>query len=201
MPQNIVGLSTWTDPVVMPADTDPADLIFVKEAVQGLADRDQFLLDLFTPPVVSRTWAAIPSAAWVDTPGDWTFNGSTQKWTSATDSTRLCYPLPKLPAGATIQSIVANLVPGAARATSGNRIKVNLRYHTRLAGDAFVGSSVRDDGGATLQDVTQSGIATVIDDAYFYYVEITGGNTGSTAADVINGVAVTFDDPSPRIFP
>ena len=45
MPQNITDASTWTTPIVMPTDTDPADLTYIAMAVQGLANRTLELAD------------------------------------------------------------------------------------------------------------------------------------------------------------
>lgn len=57
MPQNIIDVSTFTDPIVAPVDGDPAAAASVVTAIQGLANRTAWLEDLNTPSLFDvNTW-------------------------------------------------------------------------------------------------------------------------------------------------
>jgi hypothetical protein len=52
MPVNITDVDTFTDPIVAPADSDPADRTYVITIAQGLANRTRWLknlVDIITP--------------------------------------------------------------------------------------------------------------------------------------------------------
>lgn len=47
MPQNITDVDEFTDPIVMPADADPANLTYITTLTQGLANRTRNLRNVY----------------------------------------------------------------------------------------------------------------------------------------------------------
>ena len=113
---------------------------------------------------------------------------------------------PLLPTGAVLTGVDALVEPGAARATEPNRMRLRVfradysawpsaPTRTQLGSDDF------DDGTATLQVLSVSGLAEAIDrSAEALFVEIRAGNDAGTNADNLRGFRIHFTDPGPRNF-
>ena len=54
MPVNITDVPTFTDPIVIPADSDPADRTYIVTLAQGLSNRTRYLADSLDGVIVSR---------------------------------------------------------------------------------------------------------------------------------------------------
>lgn len=62
MPVNVTDVDEFTDPIVGPADSDPADRTYVMTIAQGLANRTRSLLnDIVYPTQVARARTYLPA--------------------------------------------------------------------------------------------------------------------------------------------
>ncbi len=121
---------------------------------------------------------------------------------ATTNGVAMYADLLNLPAGCVITSVRVALEPGEARATSGNRMQVQLfRYipntGTFLTTITASGSAVTDDGNAAAQLVTLSPTYTVIATEWLA-VRVVAGNTAASFNDALYWVEVTYTDPGPR---
>lgn len=158
MPQNITDASTWTTPIVMPADTDPADLAYIETAVQGLANRTTYLKaerDRMAPYIggaagtdeweyeTPKTRVVMLSLAsgFIYTANTSSSGANTvdphwalityEEMRSRRDFGNIIFPLnPVLVQGCDILRVRAVVDPGTSRATAGNRMKVTLKKTT-----------------------------------------------------------------------
>lgn len=77
--QNVTDVDAWTAPVVVPADTDPADATYVRTAAQGLANRTRYTLARMSGQILGKPtlyctasggttfgWDALPQIALPD---------------------------------------------------------------------------------------------------------------------------------------
>jgi hypothetical protein len=107
------------------------------------------------------------------------------------------------PLGATLTQVRAVVLPGAARATSGNRMQVTPKTHLLQSTPAFVGgaaTAVADSGAASLQFVT----CAIGSDARFvhtldrtYRVDVAAGNDGGTNFDKVYALEITYSITGP----
>jgi len=150
MPQNITDVSAFTDPIVIPADSDAADLTYIETALQGLANRTRFMISKIGGTAGTDEWlyptakervilismAGAKSA--IDhnaTSGLVTVNHhwdqlTTDEWRSRKDSGSLLIPLnPYLVQGCDILRVRAIVASGADRAGA-NRMSIALKKVT-----------------------------------------------------------------------
>ena len=151
MPQNLTDTSTYTTPIVIPADTDAADLTYIETMAQGLANRTRSLADkiggvsgvdewLYPSPktrVVLVSMADAVSA--IDhnaTSGLVTVNHhwdlvTTQEWRSRKDFGALLVPLNSyLVQACDLLRVRVVADPGVAGRAGGNRMSVTLKKVT-----------------------------------------------------------------------
>lgn len=167
MPVNIVDVSTFTDPIVAPADSDPADRTYVLTIAQGLANRTRFLNDKYD--VVGRV--LLPSGAVFDkyfslldavAISGWNTTNSFE-WVSTANAAEMVWEIrPHFSPLAVISQIGVLVDPGAARApggsyTIGDTMQIELRKSVHVF---TVGTPTRtvsthdtdeDDGTSNLQ--------------------------------------------------
>lgn len=150
MPLNITDSSTFTDPIIAPADSDPADATYVRTIAQGLANRTRFMISkiggaagtdewLYPTPkerVVLISMADAKSA--IDhnaASGSVTVNHhwdliTTNEWRSRKDFGTLLVPLNQyLIQGCDILRVRAIVASGADRAGA-NRMSIALKKVT-----------------------------------------------------------------------
>lgn len=98
--------------------------------------------------------------------------------------------------GTEIASIDVRILPGAARATVGNRITIELYQRSTLitaASATLMWTTVTDDGTATAQTCTLTGTAIGWADGYLYFLRIRAGNDGgSHLGDIIGGIKINI---------
>jgi len=218
MPANITDVSTFTDPIVMPADTDAADLTYIETAVQGLANRTRAIADLLgnVDAANERTIALgdmrpINSSSGVYDPG----------WTLVTDGTGYCYwvaealsrwilvPLNAyLRHGQVLTNVRVMVKPGESRATAGDRMSARLFSQQ----PAFVGVGIGGNpptptaitatvnetaagtasNGIDLESALGAGHTVVLEGlaAVEYYLLIKSGNTLVGTLDALHGVKI-----------
>lgn len=202
MPENITDVSTFTDPIVVPADSDPADRTYVLTLAQGLANRTRRLANLLGGANGSGNWAypsprarttAVPLTSGISGSGAWSWNGSA--WSAAGVGNLLWLPI-ALPFGAELEKIVAVVTPAGVStfragletiAISGGGLTITP---TTTYGSASVGL-VREKISYT------PGSPVVVDNsANAYNVRIASG----TAGDLVEYVWIEWTDPGPRNF-
>lgn len=110
-----------------------------------------------------------------------------------------------LRSGMVITGIAARVKPGAARATSGNRVGFEPNYWTGdgTAGTQtiFGGSIVRDDGTTNWQSLSVTGLSHTVDrSANRYVIRMYGGNDAATNNDNLSHFVLTVTDAGPRNF-
>ena len=227
MSQNITDVDTFTNPIVIPADSDPADLTYIETMAQGLANRTRYLnerLNESTPPTRTIFIGAMHAQIQVSTTPtpQWstvvTGSSPTKGYLlgSKNNGALLMFPLTQfVPSGATITQISVVVTPGAARTAQTSSPGDNGRmyieyYHNRLdtSGPAMtcVGPShaVEDAGGTSLQLITMSSISELIQAdqqagySFADYVMVTAGNDAGTNIDLVWGMQVIFSDPGLR---
>lgn len=230
MPQNITDASTFTEPIVMPADTDPATLTYIATAVQGLANRTRFLVPKIGGVTGTDEWlyptakervilismagakSAIDHAA---TSGTTTVDHhwnqiTTDEWRSRKNSGTLLVPLnPYLVQGCDILRVRAVVTPGAAR-VGVNRMSVNLKkvtadFTTPSAGTTLPMTSAFYDNASAAIQVIDSGAPGTIEltinrFGVDHYLAIVAGNDGGTNFDKVHAVELTVRDFGPRNF-
>jgi hypothetical protein len=109
-----------------------------------------------------------------------------------------------LPSGAQIVDIRAIVDPGAARATVGDRTKIDFFSHTPDFATPAAGSNTTiatdtDDGTATIQRLEMTSLLTTLDfSTTSYFVALKAGNDGGSNNDTFWGLEITFYDPGPR---
>lgn len=163
----------------------------------GIRITDGALLEYITPP--SRT-VLIPLSAGYATSG--TTNGS--QFANFTDNFGQLIVQLRLPQGAIVTQVRAKVDPGAARATSTDRIRLLVqRFLPDVSGTSTPSPSTiadqRDDGTGNVQTITASGLSETIDNGTTVYsVGITAGNDAATNNDRLYGIEVTYTDPGPR---
>lgn len=215
MPQNITDADTWTTPIVMPADTDPADLTYIATAVQGLANRTRFLVDKVGGTAGTGEWL------YGDTPrtklilvslGDgrpigagaatWE-QAATNSWQSAGDNKTLSFGLnPYLLDGDVIDDVEIWYGTGGAR-SAGNGMRFGLYRKAPDLGvpannpvasflllSALVGDDTSTKDSIKLGPLAYSG--EVFRDICDYEVTITSGTDGATVIDHVYAIQLTI---------
>lgn len=112
-----------------------------------------------------------------------------------------------IPAGSTLESVDVLLNPGAARATVGDRVTVDLVSQTPdfdTPAAYGVGSSIglaRDDGTSSTQVVTLAAVGEEITSLNTYQLLIySGQDAGAHASDVIYAVRLNVTEQGPSNF-
>jgi hypothetical protein len=144
---------------------------------------------------------------------EWSFKSTGGAWESVDNSGQIsCNLEDHVPTGAVVTEIVALVNPGTARATSGNRMALELRQElipfSNPSGSTGSGQTAfqRDDGTTDQQNITLDASSSIalspltIDRGaeLSYQINIIAGNDASTNIDRFYGVRVTFTDPGPR---
>ncbi len=135
------------------------------------------------------------------------WNAGASSVISAADSTDVTFHLP-LPHGAVVSKVEARIKPGAARATVGDRMLLQVASRdldwssgSVPAGAVIIGTDDRDDGTASIQTLEVGSLSVVIDNigdaSKKLFAIVTSGNTGSTQIDVLHEIRVTYTDAYP----
>jgi len=183
MPLNIVDVSTFTDPIVAPADADPADATYVRTIAQGCANRTRFLVSKIGGTAGTDEWlyptpkerVILISLAGAKSAID--HNGTsglvtvchhwdqitTDEWRSRKDFGVLLVPLnPYLIQGCDILRVRAVVTSGADRAGA-NRMSVTLKKVTADFDGPSAGAVATMAGGGPLYEAeTYTAAAQVI---------------------------------------
>lgn len=216
MPHNLTDSSAFTDPIAAPADGDNDAQASFDPAFQGLANRTRLLLDAALGGVT--TWPQtgkilrVPLELGLPIYGhDWRFNyidpfdsAARRALDAYTDSGRIVFPLSSiLRVGMTITGATILDRAAAARATSGNRVTVDLRKqeHNVVTPTVYASSSVATGTGGATADYEFTGTGTiseVVGTGFDYYLVVKAGSDASTNHDQILDVFVTVTNPGPR---
>lgn len=158
--------------------------------LEWIAQPSRTVWRTFTRATPEMTSAGVPA---------WWFDASVKLWKSRVNVAKIFRDIRgEVPAAAVITDIAVAVIPGAARATVGDRIKVDLYS------DGSLHASATDDGTTSAQsislssstspawvDLTQTAQGGV-------ELEITSGSTGAASQDRLLAFGIQFDDPGPR---
>lgn len=206
MPVNITDVSTFTDPIVAPADADPADRTYVVTIAQGLSNRTRKLWDMVGGAPGDKTIYIGPTCARYHS--SWVQGIFAYAQSGANDAALHVDLADFLPSGAVLKEVHALVKPGAARA-GGDRMlmKVFRQDLTAFPGAdptlTQLGVDQEDGGGNTRQLISQAGLTETIDrDVNAVTLQLQAGNTGGTGGqeDRFYALKIVFTDPGPRSF-
>lgn len=226
MPQNLTDTSTFTSPIVIPADTDAADLVYVESFAQGLANRTRYLANLVGGAAGTGEWVyadgsrqkkfliPLSSANPMSSGGvrDWEQEAS-NSWSSRRNVGTLIFPLNAfLLNGDTIVDVELWYGPGGAR-SAGNGMKLGLYRGqpdqmtpaSNPVSPTLLLSALYGDDSATKHHASlastfvgaTSGFPVVVTSAYDYMVIVSSGTDGSTVIDHVYMVQLTVNRPGP----
>lgn len=201
MPVNITDVDAFTDPIVIPADSDPADRTYIVTLAQGLANRTRHVKNYLEPAgvvlpapqtVVHRCTALGVTPKFTGGACEWTSVDGGQ-WRSEVNSTTLELDLTqRLPRAASITRVRARVLPGAARSGT-------ARMRLGLVGLdlSFVGAESEeayDNAAASAQwlDIDLTGAPLPVANAAMWFLQVRAGNTGGSAKDFVYGFEITF---------
>lgn len=205
MPSNITDVDTFTDPIVGPADADPADRTYLMTGLQGLANRTRRLVNMlggsgaatvertiYVGPTAFRTAASQGIFAYV--------------LLNQNDQPAFADVADFLPSGAILKSVHVLVKPGFARGAGDAMLfKLFRQQMTAFPGAdptaTQLGGDDEDDGSNGRQLVGVSGLAETIDrDVNAITVQLQAGNDAGTGGreDRIYGLKLVFDDVGPR---
>lgn len=175
MPVNVTDVSTFTDPIVIPADSDPADRTYIITLAQGLANRTRYLKDerdaiqgIVRPDLAASRgmymhaiqgtpgWDSVdptPRPGW-----NQGILGASSQGTGKAPFTFAAMPGSNLPQDCEINAVRVFLKGGVARPTSTDRMRVRVYGLQASMATALLGDE-RCDGGTTLNIVEVSGLA------------------------------------------
>lgn len=214
MPVNITDVDTFTDPIVAPADSDPADRTYVLTIAQGLANRTRNLQNRFTEndaitwrlsPWIGEGLAASASAAptWLSQVFGADPNEG-QHLVSGVDFAVRHVPISDIvPDGATVTRIKALVKPGAARVSGRMVLELfrHLQAWTAPYANSFVGP-LHDfaDNGTTDEQPIDTGIISLAIDrsAEQLVARLVAGDDAGTNRDRVLGWEIQFSGPRYR---
>lgn len=206
MPRNLVETATWSSPITVPLNGEPAQVETTDPPLQALANRskyigDRIVADEWTYPAPKTRTLRLMGIAWPTTFDGtnigWAPNGNGEDAVGFRDNVDNYLDLHKvLPEGVTITSVSFSVSPGAARAGAA-RMQLALRDESGVVAST-------DDGGAagpgyTLR--TLSGLSLVVQKnvagSARLYMQA-GDDGGSHNNDFVNFVEIVFAHPGPR---
>jgi hypothetical protein len=220
MPVNITDVDTFTDPIVAPADSDPADRTYVLTIAQGLANRTRSLVNrygtdnvpLLSPvPDITRVLSLLGGKSLTTTPGgvphwDLVSSVSGYRFESTANDGDILFPVNDALCGVsidgattfgtiTIKSVNVYWRNGAAR-TGSDRPQISLIKQTAVAGvyTSTVVDSVFGPASASPAEHSTTltlGTPQAMGHLEDYFVKVTAGNDGASNADYIYRVMVT----------
>ena len=133
MPTNLTDVSTFTDPVAVPVDSDPRNAASVETPFQALANRTRYLLNQIETAgalIVHLSPAAGLQESFGVSEWDYGIGVGDPSVDSVDNGSELHFDLAQyLPDGATITDIDIMATEGAARAL-GSRMSVSLQVQT-----------------------------------------------------------------------
>lgn len=221
MPVNITDVDTFTDPIVAPADSDPADRTYVLTIAQGVANRTRHLANRIGGAGGAGEWlypAARTRTMWV--PGidfqpshtllsaapDWNANGDVSRTSRDDALTCALNVTTSLQTGQVLTRIDLLVDPGAARG-SGSRLSAALaRYDYPTPPTAAaptlvpLASAEQASSGHALQYLVFAVSFAIARATGVFHLLVTSGNDGAHVPDVLYGAFLTFTDPGPRNF-
>lgn len=193
MPQNITDVSTFTDPIVIPADADPADLTHIETLAQGLSNRTRYLYNRVGASEVSRVVRMGAHEAATRT-GTWETDTTLSALKAKTNSrSSLIFEATAgrvLPWKGTVTSVQVQVHPGTIKEAPEAQIRASLyRVEVNPSTVAQVGSTVvAPSNTADLQLITLPGTVTINGEA------ISGNNYRLVVVvESGEGVAITND--------
>lgn len=187
MPTDLVETATFTDPIAVPVDADPANAASVETPFQGLANRTRWMVDVVARSAQGILWDL----------GTWTF--STGGHLSTADGEFIWLHAPPLPPGAEITSVDVNVDPGAAR-SSGSRMEVRLQSQAAATGAVTTHVTQEDTINTTVPHLITAtpGAPLAVDDATLrYFVAIESGTDGAHVPDRM--ISVVWHYTAPRV--
>lgn len=194
MSKVLVEVDTFTASIAVPEDGDDENALSVETPFQALANRTKNTKGRIDAWLGSAMRLIDVRAAVPDNTTEWFFNFQLG-WYSSDNTKNLSIPLGAdiLPHGSTLTAVALRVDPGAARATSGNRMALKVYKQDVTGAVTQLGSTVRDAGTSTAQLITLSGLSEVVDRAtYTYYATLTSGTDGGAHnADFCPGGTVT----------
>ena len=237
MSSPITDLLVFTDPVTVPDDADTLNAASVTAAgvgFQALADRTrnvanrtgglvgagEFLYLDGAGVAADRSRTRVISAFAMEegrlqvaavqfwTVAQFTNGGVGYSRTSQSDFARLtCDVALYLPDGSTLTNVEALVAPGAARASTANRMQISLFRQTPSFSTPAIPVTVGpinqnfDDGTTAVQVIALSSAVTeVIGRTSHVSVQIIAGNDAGTNKDDVHALRLSYDVPGPNAF-
>lgn len=197
MPVNITDVSTFTAPIVIPADSDPADRTYIETLAQGLANRTRFLHDRAGAGDATRIVRVGATRAALE--GNWTLSNQSIVALSTTRS-RATYDVTagvELPWKGSVTQVQVQVQPGTTRSDPADQMQVTLyRVEINPTIAVQVGSTVKAANTTNLQLITITETITINGEAlsgnnYRLVVLVDSGDTEATPNDSVYDVRFT----------
>lgn len=213
MPKNLTDTSAFTDPIVVPVDSDPRNSASVETGFQGLANRTRYLLNqLETDGALEVNISPIDGLQGEVGVSEWDYGAGVgdPSVDSAANGSELYFDLAKyLPAGATVTDIEVMVDEGAARSL-GSRMSVSLQVTTPTwTGSGSTSTTLylsETGGGATskifaISDGVNAGTAwtnITIDKTKLYTLVVRAGTDGGHVSDRVKAIRVIYTAPAAK---
>jgi len=211
MPVSITDVDVFTDPIVAPADSDPADATYVRTIAQGLANRTANLAKRLGGAVGDDEWyyEDFPRARVVlvgprEGHGEdgWGYN-LIDRASCSLASHDLFVDLGKhLPSGAVLTSVEALVKPGTTATMALNLYRTALGAAFAAPGDPTdtqVGVTDTTDGSNNYQVLSVGAITETVDRSANNLVVWLAASSGApSTADSYFGLRLAFNDQGPR---
>lgn len=208
MPKNLVDVSSFTDPIVVPVDADPANAASVEVGFQGLANRTRHLANRFDVngqivlPAPLQYTARLTAAELVPISGTWTRPDYTEAVGGSIAASAAWDITSLVPYVGSIVRVRVLVDPELARTVLDGRVQVALvsrSYGVSYAAPAITttteGALEDDDGTAALQWITVTPASPVAVSGKTWAIQVATGATG-TGADKFHACAVEYSVPT-----
>jgi hypothetical protein len=210
MAKTLTEAASFDADITIPQDGEAATMTSLEPPLQKLTNRSKYLRDEVRPAGGAARTIVINIGLARDQEQTatrlWKFSDTVPlSLQTVSNLSELSIPLSMyLPSGATLTRVRAVVDPGVARATVGNRMRMDLDQHVHNFASPAAPTrtgifSVRDDGTTNVQVIDSGVLAVAIDKSNKTYDLIfIGGNDSGTNIDSLYSVELQFTDPGPK---
>lgn len=196
MAHNLTETDAYTANVSVPDAADARTAASVETPFQALTNRAKYLYTRLTR--LSGFYAdgtfQLGIMDGVSKATSWEFIDDCSRWYSLANSLYVAVPIcaDVLPHNATLTGFSVRVEPGAARATTGNRMQFEVYKIDSSGTFTIIGTGTYDDGTAVVQTVSKTGLTEVINrNTHTYALMVKSGNTGAANTDDFYAAAIT----------
>lgn len=197
MPVNITDVDTFTDPVVAPAGSDPADRTYVVTVAQGLANRTRHLKNRLdggdTVDVIVPARALHRRAE-----SEWSLIGDAAIRSEVNSARAFVYLRDHLPHGAVLTQVLVLVDPSNTGADTMGVLLYELVYDFATPAAPNVGATLgtATSSGTGFQSLSVSGLPETLDATTTEWVlEINASADGGTNKDEVHAVRLRYTSP------